>query len=371
MDFKLKNFVSDKVFVIAEIGKNQIQTEFEQSIETYLINAKNLVKLAKESGADAVKFQTHNYFDEQMDINVVSPHFKGSDRYSWVKRNTEITPLETFWKPLKNYCDELGILFFSTPMSVGAAKILMELDIPLWKVGSGDILDFPLLNYLISTKKPILFSTGMSTLDEVEIVVDFLSNSGSELGMFHCVSKYPCPVDELRLNTIPFFMKKFPNLVIGFSDHSIGYDSAIAAVCMGAKMIEKHFSISRELWGSDHKVSMSPFEFKYMVDIIREVETSDEKKSNWLSENNVFEAMSDENKIMSDDESKFRDYFRKSLVAAVDIPRGTEITYDLVYSMRPQKFIGGIPSEQIVEILGKKTNCDIKKYDKFGINMFD
>ena len=146
------NFIKDKTFVVAEIGKGFIQTEEDQTPEVYLANAKELVLLAKEAGADAVKFQTHTVEDEQANINVVAPHFNGADRYSWVKRNTAATPV-WFWQELKKYCAELGIVFFSTPMSRGAAKLLNEeVGVDLWKVGSGDILDFVMLDYLVSTK---------------------------------------------------------------------------------------------------------------------------------------------------------------------------------------------------------------------------
>src|SRR3989344_4680898 len=134
------------VFTIAEIGKNFIQTQEERPVKEYLENAKKLVKAAKDAGADAVKFQTHNVEDEQLNINVVSPHFVGSDRYSWVSRNDKATPLDKFWKPLKSYCDAIGIIFHSTPMSRGAAYKLNELGVEMWKVGSGDILDFVTLD---------------------------------------------------------------------------------------------------------------------------------------------------------------------------------------------------------------------------------
>ncbi|MEK7074704.1 MAG: N-acetylneuraminate synthase family protein, partial [Patescibacteria group bacterium] len=149
-------FHRKNIFIIAEIGKNFIQTQEERPVAEYLENAKVLVRAAKESGADAVKFQTHNVEDEQLNINVVSPHFKGADRYSWVTRNMNATPLDEFWRPLKAYCDEIGIIFHSTPMSRGAAHMLQQLDVPFWKVGSGDILDFVMLDYLASTKKPII-----------------------------------------------------------------------------------------------------------------------------------------------------------------------------------------------------------------------
>ena len=144
------------VFILAEIGKNFIQTEEEKSIEEYLDNAKKLIKLAHKSGAEAVKFQTHNIEDEQLNINITSHHFKGIDRYNWVKRNDKSTPLE-FWKELKKYCDKIGTVFFSTPMSRGAAIKLEKLDVPFWKVGSGDVLDYPMLDFIASTFKVVPF----------------------------------------------------------------------------------------------------------------------------------------------------------------------------------------------------------------------
>ncbi|MEK7082556.1 MAG: N-acetylneuraminate synthase family protein, partial [Patescibacteria group bacterium] len=220
----LTGIIQKKVFVIAEIGKNFIQTQEERSVSEYLENAKALVRAAKESGADAVKFQTHNVEDEQLNINVVSPHFKGADRYSWVTRNTHATPLEEFWRPLKHYCDEISIIFHSTPMSRGAAQKLQQLDVPFWKVGSGDILDFVLLDYLTSTKKPIIISSGMSTLEELDTSMDFLKHRNAEIVLLHCVSKYPCPPEELQLGTIELLHARY-GVTTGFSDHSIGIDS--------------------------------------------------------------------------------------------------------------------------------------------------
>lgn len=163
----------ERIFIIAELGKNFIQTKEKKTTEEYLDNAKKLIKLAKESGADAVKFQTHNVEDEQLNINITSPHFSGSDRYNWVKRNDLATPLE-FWQELKKYSEKLGIIFFSTPMSRGAAKKLEKVDIPIWKVGSADPLDFVMLDFLADTKKPIIISSGMSILKEIDQAIDFL-----------------------------------------------------------------------------------------------------------------------------------------------------------------------------------------------------
>lgn len=338
-----------RVFIIAELGKNFIQTKEEKPTKIYLDNAKELIKLAEEAGADAVKFQTHNVEDEQLNINITSPHFSGRDRYNWVKRNDLATPLE-FWQELKRYSDELGIILLSTPMSRGAAIKLEKINVPLWKVGSGDILDFVMLDFIASTQKPIIVSSGMSILEEIDKSIDFLGKRNNQIALLHCVSKYPCPKEELNLKTIKFFKKRY-NIPIGFSDHSIGYGYVLAAANMGATIIEKHFSLSRDLWGPDHKVSLTPKEFKKMTKAIR-------SKKKVKLENYGKEA-----KILYKEEALFRPIFRKALVAGRDIKKNYVIQKDMVYAMRPQKYVGGFPSEEYEKVLSKKTKKKLNKYD--------
>lgn len=361
--FSLSNWLNNgRVFVIAEIGKNFIETEEERPVEEYLENAKRLAKAAKDAGADAVKFQTHTVEDEQLDIHAVSPHFKGKDRYSWVTRNTKATPLENFWKPLKAYCDEIGIVFFSTPMSRGAAKKLLEVGLPIWKVGSGDILDFVTLDYLASTKKPIIISSGMSTLEELDKAVDFLKKRKAELVLLHCVSKYPCPPEDLNLGTISFLGERY-GIPVGFSDHSLGIDSALAAAALGAKVIEKHFSFGRDLWGADHKVSMTPEEFKVMVSGVRSLENSEANRRQYLHGFGNLTDAGREEKILQEGEAVFRPYFRKSLMAAKNLAVGETISADMLYAMRPQAHAGGLPSEEYENVIGRKVKKALKKYD--------
>jgi sialic acid synthase SpsE len=365
------------VFVIAEAGKNFIQSQEEKSVAEYLENAKKLVDEAAEAGADAIKFQTHNVEDEQLNINVTSPHFKGSDRYSWVKRNTEATPVDRFWKPLKEHCDKKGIIFFSTPMSRGAAKILNEqVGVDLWKIGSGDILDFVMLDYLRGTGKPIIISSGMSTLEEVEKAVGFLQENketkkqinkeignlrNDKIALLHCVSKYPCPPEELRLRTMDLYKKKF-NVPIGFSDHSIGIESALVAVAMGAKIVEKHFSLSRDLWGSDHKVSMTPDELRAMIAGIRKIENDPGERVRILGTDFAQKTMAEEGKVLQEGEAVFRPLFRKSLMAGRDISAGETLTPDALYAMRPQMYAGGLPSEEYPNIIGRKAKIKIRQF---------
>lgn len=348
------------VFVIAEIGKNFITEEEERSVEVYLERAKALVLAAKESGADAVKFQTHNVEDEQADIEVIAPHFKGADRFRWVTRNTEATPDETFWKPLKRFCDEAGITFFSTPMSRGAARRLTALDVPFWKVGSADILDFVMLDHLRSSGKPIILSSGMSTLDEVDQVIAFLQEKTNALLLMHCVSQYPCPPEALRLKTIPFFRSRY-NIPIGFSDHSLEIEPAIAAVALGAVAVEKHFSFDRAAWGSDHKVSLLPSEFRALVDGIRRVSADAAFREEILNRETVKRAMGTEEKLLDETEATFRPVFRKTLVASRNLAPGEIISSDDLSAMRPQMYLEGFPSEAYPLVLGKTVKVHITK----------
>jgi sialic acid synthase SpsE len=357
---KIWEKITNGVLIIAEIGKNFIQSEDERSIEEYLHNACALVDEAVASGAGAVKFQTHNYEDEQMSVKIVSPHFKGSDRYNWVKRNSLATSIDGFWRPLKEYCESKGVIFFSTPMSRGAAMILDELGVNLWKVGSGDILDFVMLDYLRRSGKPIIISSGMSTLEETEKALNFLRAKNERVALLHCVSKYPCPPEDLNLSTVEFYRERF-NLPIGFSDHSLSTDTSVLAVAMGAKIIEKHFSLSRTLWGSDHKVSLLPEEMKDMVEKINRLQQDQKYRESVLKDESTKKYYGIKGKIILDDEAAFRPIFRKSLVAARDIKKGEEIKPEMLYAMRPQQYVPGLPSERYEDVLGKFAAVDVHK----------
>lgn len=325
-------------------------------MEKYIRNAKALIDEAKHAGADAVKFQTHDVEDEQMPLHIVSPHFKGMDRYQWVKRNTEATPL-AFWKSVKGYCDERGILFFSTPMSRKAAQKLEPLDVPLWKVSSADVRDALLLRTLRSTGKPIIISTGMVSRKELEEVVKDLGES--DLAILYCVSIYPCPPEHFNLASIRYLQKKYPQAVVGFSDHSLGRDVALAAVKLGARIIEKHFSLARDLWGPDHKVSITPQEMKDMVHAIRSGAFADADERPFLgTPDREFEGANND----------FRPYFLKKLAAAQDLPAGTILQEDNLYAMRPAKELRGLPSQELPNVLGKCVAKTLRKYDPVSMD---
>ena len=351
------------VFIIAEAGKNFIQTEDERSVAECLKNAKELVDKAVWAGADAIKFQTHNLDDEQMNVKVVAAHFKGMDRYSWVGRNDRATPVNEFWKPLKEYCDQKGIIFFSTPMSRGAAMRLSEVGVPLWKIGSGDILDYVMLDYLRNTPLPIIMSSGASSFEEVQSTFNFLKAKNKRVALMHALSKYPGLPEEANLAIVELYKEKFLGTPLGFSENSIGIEPSLVAVAMGATMVEKHFTLRRDLWGADHKVCSTPEEFKVMVDAIRTMEKNPAEKEKWLNHPKFSAIFGKKEKVLREDESVFRPVFQKSLSAAQDIPAGTVITPEMIYAMRPRMYAQGAPSEHYELIIGKKLTKDVKKYD--------
>lgn len=333
------------VFVVAEIGKNFIDTPEEQDVATHLEKAIALVDAAKEAGADAVKFQTHVAEDEQLPLEVVSPHFKGADRYAWVTRNERATPLKEFWKPLKAHCDAIGITFFTTPMSRKAAEKIVELDPPFWKVGSGDVQDFVLLEYLLATGKPIIISTGMISLAELDELVSFFRARTAPCAILYCVSKYPCPPEEFNLATLERVRDTYPEIPVGFSDHSITHEAALAAAKLGACIIEKHFSFSRGLWGSDHKASLTPEEMKAFVGMLRE----------GAHERAEVEALyGDPDRELEGANNEFRPYFNKGLACARDLPAEHVLGLDDVHAMRPIKYFTGVPARDLHAVIGRR-----------------
>ncbi len=361
--------MKDSTFIVAEIGKNFIQSEEDQPVSVYLEKAKELVKAAKDAGADAVKFQTHNVEDEVLNKDFESPHFKGKSRYAWVKRNDDHTPVDTFWKPLKQYCDDLGIIFFSTPMSRGAAVKLMEVGQPVWKIASSDILDFVLLDFLALSGKPIFVPTGMSTMEEIHACVKFLQDRSVPFVLMHAISTYPYPEENSNLLTIEYLKKQFPGIAIGFSQNSPHVQAASVAAALGIAVLEQHFTLDRNFFGPDHKVSMTPDEFTSMVQGIRSVESSEEKRKQILSESSII--LGKEEKVLQESEQSFRPLFRKGLVFQGDFPAGTAITSPMLFAIRPQELVGGLPSEQYVNVIGKKLKSGVKKFDPVVADLFE
>ena len=324
----------ENCFIIAEAGINH-----NGDIKL----AKKLVDVAKEAGADAVKFQT---FKAE---NVVA---ENTAMASYQRRNIKrketqqemLKRMELDYKDfirLKEYCDKKKIIFLSTPHSEDAIDFLEEL-VPAYKVGSGDLTNLPFLEKIAKKKKPVILSTGMATLSEVKEAVRTLKRAkNNKIILLHCTTNYPCPLEEVNLKAMLTLKKEF-DLPVGYSDHTLGILVPVMAVAMGAQVLEKHFTLNKNLPGPDHKASLEPEELKEMIKTIREVE----------------KALGDGIKKPTKSEEKIKKVVRKSIVAKVDIPKGTKITRDMLDIKRPGT---GIEPKYLKRIIGRESKKNIKK----------
>ena len=237
------------VQIIAEAGKNWLTKE-NITVPEALKNAKRLAFTAKECQVSIVKFQCHVAEDELKK--------RHSKRHSWIRLNEALTPFNGFWKPLKEYCDEIRIEFLCTPMSVRAAEKIESL-IKRWKIASPDILDLDLLGYVKNTNKEIILSSGMTEKRQQNRAIDFLDG---RCLILHCISEYPCPIYQMNLWELPYYD--------GLSDHSLSLITGAIAVAYGAKIIEKHFTYNG--WGKDSNVSLNPEQLTHYISNIAEAE---------------------------------------------------------------------------------------------------
>lgn len=312
-------------FIIAEAGINH-----DGDIE----KAKMLIDKAVDSGADAVKFQTH-IPEKEMLKNAFTADYVGDSLFDLLKR-VELSKQDHI--DLKSYAEEKGILFLSTPFSREAADLLEEISISAYKVGSGEMTNLPLIEHIARKGKPMIISTGMSTFEEIKETVDFVKKINNDIAVLHCTSSYPSKYEDVNLKVIER-LKGELKIPIGLSDHSIGIYTALAGVVLGASIIEKHFTISREWPGPDQKASLEPDELKALVEGIRAIE----------------KALGGIKKI-NDEEIPVKKMARESVVSLIDIPRSTIIGPDMVWVKRPGT---GIPAKELNKIIGKKTKQDI------------
>lgn len=331
------------VFIVAEISANHHQ-QFDEAVA--------LVRQAKEVGADAVKLQT--YTPDTMTIRSDRPEFKISGGTPWDGHTLyqlygqAYTPWE--WQPkLKKIADDLGLALFSTPFDKTAVDFLEEMGVPAYKVASFEIVDIPLIEYIASQGKPVIMSTGMATLAEIDEAVQAARNAGaSQIALLKCTSAYPAPAEEMNLKTIPHLAEKF-GVPVGLSDHTLGLAVPVAAVALGACMIEKHFTLSRRVPGPDSAFSLEPEEFKTMVAAIRTAE----------------KALGEVRYEVSQAEAGSR-VFRRSLFVVKDIKAGEVFTEDNIRSIRPGS---GLHPRHIREILGRQAARDIQRGTPLGWDM--
>lgn len=322
-------------YIIAEMSANHNQS-FEQAVQ--ILNA------AKSAGADAVKLQT--YTPETMTIDCDSEYFRIGEGTIWEGRGLfdlygeAFTPWE--WQPkLQAIAGELGLDFFSTPYENTAVDFLEAMDVPVIKIASFENGDIPLLRRIAQTGKPIIMSTGMATLSEIDEGVQAIKQAGGrQLALLKCTSSYPAPPEEMNIRTIPHLAEAF-DVPVGLSDHTVETSVPIAAVALGASIIEKHFTLSRAIDGPDSAFSLEPSEFKTMVDGIRTAE----------------QALGNVHYGVSEREAHSR-VFRRSLFVVQEVRAGDVLTSENVRSIRPGY---GLHTRYLEEIIGRRASQDITR----------
>lgn len=323
------------VYIIAEAGVNH-----NGNLET----AKEMALTAQKCGADAIKYQTF------VSEDLVSCH---AEKAEYQKKNTEtsdsqlqmLKKLELSFEQfdvLERYCDEIGITFLSTPFDLKSIEFLNTFDMPFWKIPSGEITNVPYLIKIAETRKPVVMSTGMCNMEDVKFAVNLLKKYGvKEISLLHCNTEYPTPFEDVNLKAINTLKETF-NCRIGYSDHTVGIEVSVAATAMGAEIIEKHFTLDRNMEGPDHKASLEPQELKYMVNAIRNIEKS----------------LGNAEKQVSESEKRNIEIARKSIVASRDIRKGELLTEENITTKRPGT---GITPTKWFDVVGSKAICDFKK----------
>ncbi|SCG81937.1 N-acetylneuraminate synthase [Proteiniborus sp. DW1] len=322
-------------FIIAEISANHLQS-FD--------NAVKIIKEAKKAGVDAVKLQT--YTPDTITIDCDNKYFQITQGTIWDGTTLHklyqeaYTPWE--WQPkLKKIAEEEGLICFSSPFDITAVDFLEDMNVPAYKIASFEINDIPFIEYIASKGKPIIMSTGIATLADIEEALSACKRMGNEqVALLKCTSAYPSPMEDINLRVIPNMRDTF-GTIVGLSDHTLGHTVALGAVALGAKIVEKHITLSRSDGGPDAKFSMEPDEFKEMVTRIRELE----------------KALGQVTYELTDKQKKSREHSR-SLFVVKDIKKGDIFTEENIRSIRPGF---GLPTKYTNEIIGKKARHDIQK----------
>ncbi|MBN1941095.1 MAG: N-acetylneuraminate synthase [Candidatus Diapherotrites archaeon] len=315
------------VFVIAEIGINH-----NGDIEL----AKKMIDAAQKAGASAVKFQTH-IPEKEMLKNGFSAGYVGESLFDLLKR-VELSKNDHLI--LKEHAEKNCIIFLSTPFSREAADMLGEIGVHAFKVGSGELTNIPLLKHIASKGKPMIISTGMSNLEEIRETIEELKKINPKIVILHCTSDYPTKYENVNLKVIETLQREF-ELPVGLSDHSAGIYTALAAVALGACVIEKHFTLDRSLPGPDQSASINPTELEELVKGVKAVE----------------KALGEEKKV-TETEKEVQKMARESVVAVKEIRKGEKIDEDSVWVKRPGI---GIPAKELEKVIGKIAVRDIKK----------
>lgn len=324
----------EPVFIVAELSANHMQ-DFDVAVDT--------IHAIKDSGADAVKFQT--FTPDTITVNSDKSYFK-IEGTLWHGRTLHDLYKEAYmpweWQPeLKRIAEKLGLLCFSSPFDKTAVDFLEKMNVPAYKIASFEVTDTPLVEYTASKGKPVIISTGIAELCDIEMAVNACKKVGNQqIIVLKCTSSYPAPMELMNLKTIPNMAETF-GLTVGLSDHTIGSSVAVASVALGAKLIEKHFILDKSLGGPDSKFSAEPWEFSTMVKAVRDVE----------------KALGDISYDLTEDEKNSRN-FSRSLFVVSDLAGGDEFTDENVRSIRPGY---GLHPKHLKNVLGKKARKHIEK----------
>ena len=348
MEFKIgdkKIGEKNPTFIIAELSANHMN-DFDIAVKT--------IEAMAQSGADAVKFQT--FTPDTITLDCDNEYFQIKQGTIWdgqvLHELYEDAYMPWDWQPkLKKIAEDLGLIVFSSPFDKTSVDFLEDMDVPAYKIASFEITDIPLIEYVASKGKPIIISTGIASIEDIELAVQTCLNEGNDqICLLKCTSSYPAPLEEINLNTLLDMSDKF-HCIVGLSDHTLGGEVSIASVALGAKIIEKHFILDRNLGGPDSEFSMEPLEFKEMVDSVRNVEKALGKISYDLT-----------------DKIKANREFSRSLFVVEDIKNGEIITEDNVRSIRPGF---GLHPKYFNKILGKRVNKNLKKGTPFDLSFID
>ena len=331
--FSIDNTIigTGRCFIIAEIA---------QAHDGSLGTAHAYIDAVAKSGADAIKFQTHIAAEESTPDEPFRIHFSTQDatRYDYWKR-MEFTQAQ--WRELSNHCKEAGITFLSSPFSEAAVDLLEGIDMPAWKIASGEISNMPMLSKIIRTNKPVLLSTGMSDIQEIEHTVLFLQEQHVPTLVFQTTTAYPCPPEKIGINNIPLYRDMF-DIPVGLSDHSGTIYSPLAASALGIDMLEIHVTFSNQMFGPDVPASITVDELAEVVTGIRYIEK--------MTHNPV-----DKN-AMAAELKPLRGLFAKSIVAKYNLPKGHTITRDDIGFKKPGN---GLEPSELHRLLGQTTNKSI------------
>jgi N,N'-diacetyllegionaminate synthase len=316
------------IFVIAEVGSTH---------DGSFGNAIRAADAAADAGVDAVKYQTHIAEAETLANAPAPAYFKGEPRMEYFKRTG--FSLEQ-WKELAGHCATIGVEFMSSPFSIAAVELLEQVDMPHYKIPSGEVTNLPMLDVVGQTGKPVLLSSGMSDWREIDAAVETLRKYHDQITVLQCTTSYPCEPEDVGFNVMAEMRDRY-GLPVGFSDHTKSIFAPIAAASLGASVIEKHFTMSKWLYGSDAWNSLEPPELAMMVTGIREVES-------------MVGSVIDKDDIAGFAEMK--QIFQKSIVSAVDIPAGTTLVREMIAEKKPGT---GIPAARLADVLGSNALTDI------------